>query len=336
MLDQDRKFPRHVLICSACATTHHLSLFPLEARRSSPVKRKCRGSEGKLWICPHNVLDYDQAKAVEGYFKRPPSGSSRAEVLPFTQNCEDQDHHVYLTQWYFEQSRPIVYFNDEMPLSKKILVAALNSLGVRICPHLRITDETIHSLFSFDFRNLFEILSTRSYARDARPPRYVECVSCHTSISFEIRHSSWPKNGSVLCLEIRKNFGFLKGVTDPRWISHLTSEADLGPLRREWSTWNAMTLRRTSHELFVTPLLKVIENAEKALQAYENTGQNSSTENEWKIAVPTTKKPTSDAVTQRTDAIIARNRAILAKSNHDESQIDDGSVQYQRGSPSQT
>ena len=86
-------------------------------------------------------------------------------------------------------------------------MAALKSLNIRICPHLRATDETINSLFSFDYQRIFELVSTRSWRNDEILPPYIKCVSCDTSISFDIRHTSWLKNGKAVCLDIKRNFG---------------------------------------------------------------------------------------------------------------------------------
>ena len=70
MLERDRQFPGGKLFCSACATTYSFSLFPMRASRSPPRKRNCRGSERKIWMCPDNVLDYDQVQGAEEYFKQ--------------------------------------------------------------------------------------------------------------------------------------------------------------------------------------------------------------------------------------------------------------------------
>ena len=85
-------------------------------------------------------------------------------------------------------------------------MASLESLNIRICPHLWATDETINSLFSFDYQRIFELVSTRSCRNDEILLPYIKCVSCDTSISFDKRHISWPKNGKAVCLDMKRNF----------------------------------------------------------------------------------------------------------------------------------
>ena len=159
-------------------------------------------------------------------------------------------------------------------------MAALNSLNVRICPHTRITDETIRSLFSFDFQRVSELVSIRSWRNDEIPPRYIKYVSRDTVISVKIRHTSWPRNVKALYLDVTRTLGLLKGVNDPHWTDHLTNKTELGPLRREWATWDAKTLRRRSHEMFANSLLSAVENMDKALVAFENRDQND-LRNDW-------------------------------------------------------
>ncbi len=149
MLARDRKFPQGRLVCSACTTTHDSGLFRCTAHYVPSSKRKCRGSEGRMWICPYKILDYEQIKAIKEHFRRPPRArSNNLEIPAILERCKDPDHYVSITSNQVRQWRPIIYINNETPLCEQNIVAALGSLNTSICPHLRVTDRIVQSLSS--------------------------------------------------------------------------------------------------------------------------------------------------------------------------------------------
>jgi hypothetical protein len=181
-LARDRKNPGEILVCSACVTTHEPALFPCEARCAPSSQRKCWGSEGRMWICPHKILDVNQIKAIKDHFQRPRGVSSNGLELPaILERCRDSDHYVSITSNQVRQWRPIIYINDEIPLCEENVVAALSSLNVSICPHLRVTDRIVHSLFSLDCARILQEISTCLWKLKGMSSRQIRCATCDTA-----------------------------------------------------------------------------------------------------------------------------------------------------------
>ena len=63
MLERDGKLSPWKLACSTCVKALDRSLFLTKSIGERPFKRKCRGHEGRMWICPHKIWDYTQVRA---------------------------------------------------------------------------------------------------------------------------------------------------------------------------------------------------------------------------------------------------------------------------------
>ncbi len=164
----DRQFPGGQRACSTCVRTHCSKLFNDKARRAMSATQKCGGSEERIWICPHRVLDYNQVKAAEEYFRRPkglrPINTVLAAILA---PCKDLDHFVSMSSDLVQQWRPVLYINNGISLRTDDVLEALNSLDVRICPHIRTTNQVVHILFLLDYAKLFRKILVCSCKLDA-------------------------------------------------------------------------------------------------------------------------------------------------------------------------
>lgn len=60
LFDRDGILSTDRVICSACANTHSKSLFSLEELDKLSGERRCLGTLGKFWICPHAALSQKQ------------------------------------------------------------------------------------------------------------------------------------------------------------------------------------------------------------------------------------------------------------------------------------
>ncbi len=61
MLDRDGRIPSLKRLCFGCETAHDSSLFPISSFAQLSTERRCLGSAGRVWICPHQIFYYDQA-----------------------------------------------------------------------------------------------------------------------------------------------------------------------------------------------------------------------------------------------------------------------------------
>ena len=64
ILDRDGSIPSSQTVCSGGVDTHAScsSLFSISSFAQTSSQRRCLGSAGSMWICPHRILDYDQAQ----------------------------------------------------------------------------------------------------------------------------------------------------------------------------------------------------------------------------------------------------------------------------------
>ncbi len=60
LLDRDGKIPSSETFCNGCPDTHDSSQFSLTSLAQPSMERQCLGRAGRMWICPHQILDYHQ------------------------------------------------------------------------------------------------------------------------------------------------------------------------------------------------------------------------------------------------------------------------------------
>ena len=59
MLDRDHLIRKSRAVCGVCCSVHQTSLFSTTELQKDSTIRQCLGREGRLWVCPHTVLSYD-------------------------------------------------------------------------------------------------------------------------------------------------------------------------------------------------------------------------------------------------------------------------------------
>lgn len=71
--------------CSGCGSDHHARLFSAAQLRAKPSERICIGREGKLSLCEHFSLSYEQLQShLEGW-----DGTPNTEILSCHHPCHD-------------------------------------------------------------------------------------------------------------------------------------------------------------------------------------------------------------------------------------------------------
>lgn len=58
LLERDGFWTSHA-VCSYCVTTHDKKLFPEDSLWKGNKSRRCLGSTGKIWTCPHTQITYN-------------------------------------------------------------------------------------------------------------------------------------------------------------------------------------------------------------------------------------------------------------------------------------
>ena len=237
MLDRDRKIPPSKAVCSACADTHDRSLFSSESLTQSSCERRCLGSAGRVWVCPHWVFDHNLVTT-----SAEPKGvhmcGEKMDVLMLARNRAVT---VPTVMW------PIMVLRDNHHApSKKLVKELLARIDLSVCKHLSFADDFVSGLYSPDCKKLrvryFDPFCRCSTCRWQPPARTLaelldpleggNCESCGTNVHFHIfmtSSSQW-----ILQLVVQRKIASFKGCTDPAWIEQVTDPSEFKKLERKW------------------------------------------------------------------------------------------------------
>ena len=235
MLFRDRPISG-MAVCSGCVKTHHVNAFTIGELVQGPTKRQCFGRVGRLWICPHKTLTFDDLKAcqnripnkgVDGFnenrfcwYCRRAGGSSC---------CYERDRSVTIeTQCHIMTGRPNVDKTD--------VAAALKQLDIPICPHLRLCNPFVSSLYD---PACGQILGTACSKADQCYNCFKrKCPSCDTQFFFFLFQgtcASLPR----LILATKRFFGDFDDITDSQWTSQLVPPGEVRSLEMDWEMCDA-------------------------------------------------------------------------------------------------
>lgn len=191
-------------ICGACLDVHGDALFlPVELGKSD-AERSCLGLTGKVWVCPHVSLTYEQVTC-----KNPLN--TKWECF----SCES----VHVTTPSQSSSRvcfPVIRClvadsPTDVPTTSRV-VTKLASFGpASLCPHL-----TLSSLLS-------------NYVQDSSPIGFQRwrCSRCLTYFNFDVKGTGRNHCASLLRLIVERDFKGIKGVTDPKWLAQLVQKEEV-------------------------------------------------------------------------------------------------------------
>ena len=205
MLDLDGQLPQNKIICSSCATTHHRACFSEKSLQAENSHRQCLGSAGRVWICPHWIIDYSHART---HTQDSHSCGNNGFFMMTTWRGQIAPHYNWLVM-------PVI--DGRLP-SKQIVTDALRSLAVPVCPHWRFCDPFITDLY-FAFADQGWVF--RKY-----------CQHCGTSVYFDIHRPDLRPRGLYLVVR-RKSLEF-KSRTDPAWIAQLHDPSEFPALEQVW------------------------------------------------------------------------------------------------------
>ena len=233
MLDRDGRIPSSKRFCSGCETAHDSSLFPISSLAQLSTERRCLGTAGRVWICPHQTVDYDQAANPEG-------------AIGNSQNCETIIVSSIRSYWTiyrpvrfsYRISYPIVIVRGEGVPSKKEVNEALSPLNAPMCPHLGLNDARVARSYLPDCQRL------RCRLIDPSPlphcgcwicssePRFRKvCDFCDIDLHFNIR-STAATGIEALYLIVGRRIRTGRSPTDPSWICQVADPADFEAYER--------------------------------------------------------------------------------------------------------
>ena len=235
MLDHDGKLPPSKAVCSECADTHDRSLFSSESLARSSDVRRCLGSAGRIWICPHWIFDHNLVTT-----SAKPQGNHICGKKWVTVVAIDHDVTEPTIMWPIAVLRG----NDNAP-TKKLVEDFLARTDMSVCKHLRFSDKFVSSLYSPDCKKLWAndddpFCQCSTCARQPQPtvaegPDFVrggKCESCGTRVYFNISANRGGQR--KLKLVVRRKIAEFRGCTDPAWIEQVNDPREFAELERKW------------------------------------------------------------------------------------------------------
>ena len=235
MLDRDQIIQPSKAVCSSCADTHDRSKFSELSLAQSPCDRRCIGSAGYVWICPHWMFDYNMANM-----------SNNLEGEHYCGN-----RHVIMSAFRDEKTPLVILWpvfglarRDETP-SRELVANFLAQTDVYLCKHLHLSDLTLLHVYSPDCKRLHAVVDDcqcptcfwqRSHpnlaAQLSRPFRPGgKCDFCGVAVFFEIFRTR--RERGRLSLVVRREIPSFQGCTDRAWLEQVTDPVEFEGLERK-------------------------------------------------------------------------------------------------------
>lgn len=236
MLDRDGMTGLSRAYCHICKELHHCSLFSGPALRQLDTERRCLGSAGTVWFCPHKRYDYSTVTwgfKVDDWHR---CGGGTAVGL----------YHSYYVKWSIMRMDR----NAANMLTSEDVKEALRPLQAPICPHLRLSDACVAQSYSPDCWRIQWELGRRHATYSGC--RCFACMSgdtravfdfCGAGVRFEIKREG-DDGLRTLQLTISRMTGHPTSYTDRAWIAQVAQREDFEEYRRAWESTNAECCRR--------------------------------------------------------------------------------------------
>lgn len=243
VLDRDGRNSSLKTFCGGCEAAHDSSLFSISSLKQLSTERRCLGNAGRVWICPHHIVDYDQALDL----KEAQSHGCEDNWVSLHGRHSSRDRSVdfgYSIYW------PVVIVYGECVPSREEVKKALGPLSAPICPHLRLNDACIAECYFPDCQRLrcglgetdpvpdCGCCSCSSYSRFR-----TICDYCGTQVLFCIK--SYVDDGiEALHLVLRRSIRDVRSPTDRSWICQVADPADFEAYERAWHATDAECLEK--------------------------------------------------------------------------------------------
>ncbi len=238
MLDRDGRIPSLKRLCFGCETPHDSSLFPTSSLAKLGTERRCLGSTGRVWICPHQIVDYDQAANPKGDI----GSCHRCENI-FVSSLGTHLPRYRSVGFTSFTLYPIVIVRPECVPSREQVKEALGLLNAPICPHLRLNDARIAGSYFPDCQKLRSRLGEVSQTPHCRcwlcssegHLRWFHkvCDFCGTELHFNIKTPA-TSDIEALYLMIRRSIQDVRSPTGRSWICQVADPADFEAYERAW------------------------------------------------------------------------------------------------------
>ena len=256
MLDRDGRIPSLEKFCVGCEAVHCSSLFPISSLIQVSTERlwtRCLGTTGRVWICPHQTIDYDQAANSKGTAEYHRCENNFISKSSWRSGRYDSVDLTCFTTW------PIMIVRRECVPSKRQVKEALGPLDAPVCPHLRLNDARIAKSYPSDCQRLRCRPGENGLAPDcgcwscSSKWRFsTVCDLCGTQILFWIK----PYANSymdTLYVILRRTIQDVRSPTDRSWICQVADPVDFETYERAWHATSAECWKKVGSVYEDTP-----------------------------------------------------------------------------------
>lgn len=238
---------RKEIWCSYCQDYHPMAMFTSGMVQGWRHERKCKGAEGKLWVCPHKAFSHQ---------------SVRDFTCSVGTECMDGDHEVFVNLDGVRVMRPVMFVvggGDQEGKGGKVkykdIRAAMKIRHVRICPHWRMSESMVYgAMVGKEGKPFFHVGRIRrvwgrveekllevgmdkrdmkTYERSKTPLKVMSskrvCALCGTSWGFQM-----SADGRIVYLVMFRPFIHSHGVCHPAWYFQVALPDEFEDLASEW------------------------------------------------------------------------------------------------------
>lgn len=227
LLESDNFLSPGKAVCSTCTSVHEKCMFSSRELKTTSKERKCLGTSGRFWMCPHASLahelirDHRPSKA----FPRPTGVCKECPIEVLVLSC-----HVY--------SRfPILDLTPFSEARNELASEKVAELDLRICPHRRLGDAVLPDLRAADC----SLMLSNAFSRKVCDPaicsscatcnRSGPCPSCNSRIRFFTDTNASGK--CTLWVHIERVCGF-GGRLSRDWLSRIFQPEEYEAWERAW------------------------------------------------------------------------------------------------------
>ena len=244
MLDRDQKIPPSRAVCSSCADTHDRSSFSADSLAQSSRKRRCIGSVGCVWVCPHWIFDYNLVTTSTAPKRAHHCGNKGVSLL-----LNDKPSSLF----HADGPQPVVRWplvslrRNNDPPSKELVEDILRRMDLSLCKHLRSPDAFVSRLYSPDCERLrcrntcAPYCECQTCAWRLANPKHADstclggkCESCRTWVRFVIMLGENYREETLYVI-VERETRKLEACTDSAWLEKANDSAEFERLEREWN-----------------------------------------------------------------------------------------------------
>lgn len=235
MLDRDGRIPSLQIFCVGCEAAHDSSLFPTSSLEQLGTERRCLGSASRVWVCPHQTVDYDRAANSKEAMENQDCDKIFVALHSSRPTTYRSAEFSYSTFW------PIILVRGECVPSREQVKEALAPLNASMCPHLRLNDVRTAEFYHPDCQRLRCGLGDNNPSPDCgcslcssdRWRFRTVCDFCGTQLGFCIK-----EYGDIgiesLYLVSRRSIQDVRSPTDRSWICQVADPVDFEAYERAW------------------------------------------------------------------------------------------------------